>query len=655
MLFLPNRAFGQNATNEVDLLIKNTTIADVLTKQPVYNRNIAIKNGLITAISDTNISYKAKVTIDGSNLLALPGFIDTHTHIWQHICKSCYPKENLQTWVRVYNAIYYLDENQLYDVVLAASDEALLSGITTVSDYASLSFSDYGFDVNARAMRDAGLDGVLVYNNPSFFLPDSIKLKEIPLLNRKYADRFNIWMGYGPLSFYSIPQVYSGIVIAHQLNMNVTEHTMENNKEQRDFYDSTKIYFNRYHDRLQPNDQGVLQQLLSLKRPSDVDAYAQALRTNRLMLETDSALIAQRNKLYKPLTSQEKASLQSMTESRLISPLILLDYLGGLKGFLAIHSVWPQKEDIEIMKRNNISVSHNPESNLYLSSGIAPISNYRDANVLVSLGTDGAASNDGINMFSAMKEMWNMYKIRALNIEASKNIDAWDILQSATINGAKALKIDDKTGSLNIDKYANITLVASDQLGMSPIRWDKVISLLIYSGNARNVKYVICRGNIRVRNGQLTQSNESHLANSLTAIAADVDLKIKNGKSWVGTFEMDDNSLKDYWYKYSAIRKADTVNLTLINKQSSPIKISVLSSGLVFGGGSPDVASPEVNKRFPKDAPSTAFKEQYWLKPKESIQIVKARNGYKYQITTSSGTKPENTSSGQLLLLAERR
>lgn len=181
---------------------------------------------------------------------------------------------------------------------------------------------------------------------------------------------------------------------------------------QCDLYDATQNYYARYKDFLQPDDSLFLENLLKLKRPSNVDAYEELIRLKEQILNVDTALQSINDTLYKPLTEQEKVSLGSLKPERVISPLILLDYLKGLKDFVAIHSVWSQKEDLDIMVKNHISVSHNPESNLYLSSGIAPINEYLKSNILVSLGTDGAASNDGINMFSAMREMWNVYKIK---------------------------------------------------------------------------------------------------------------------------------------------------------------------------------------------------------------------------------------------------
>ena len=153
----------------------------MLGKQVLPNKTIGIKAGRIVVIANESEVMHAKNEINGSDYLALPGFVNTHTHLWQHICKACYPKEKLQQWIRVYQPIHYLEPDELYQVVLAASSEALLAGFTTVSDYASLSFNDYAFETNANAARDAGLDGVMVWSNPAVFLPDRIKLEEIQL------------------------------------------------------------------------------------------------------------------------------------------------------------------------------------------------------------------------------------------------------------------------------------------------------------------------------------------------------------------------------------------------------------------------------------------------------------------------------------------
>ena len=167
---------NHNVVKQFDLLIYNTTVIDVVNKQILTNKNIGIINGKISSIINSSFSINdildtANEIIDGSYYIVLPGFINTHTHLWQHISKSSAPKEPLQTWLQIYEPIYYLTKDELSDVVLAASCEALLSGITTISDYAS-SYNDYGFETNAESISKAGLNGILVWDNPSVFLYD---------------------------------------------------------------------------------------------------------------------------------------------------------------------------------------------------------------------------------------------------------------------------------------------------------------------------------------------------------------------------------------------------------------------------------------------------------------------------------------------------
>jgi len=649
IFLFPNNTIAQIKT--VDVFIKNTTVVDVVNKEILYHKTLILDKGHIVAIANSSSGYTAKKSIDGSKFVAIPGFVNTHTHLWQHICKSCSPNESLQKWIKIYKAIHCLNEKELRTVVFAASSEAALSGITTVSDYASLSFNDFGFDVNADAIKEAGLGGVIVWNNPSIFLPDNIKLRKIPELQEKYKGTFNIWMGQGPLSFYSLPQVYSGIRLAQLLHMDVTEHTMENNQEQKDLFDILKNYYEKYKTQLSLEDRTFFGNILTTRRPSDVDAYEKLLHEAKSVLDIDNDLKS--DTLYIPLKEEEKQLLKSLAARRSISPLAILEYFNILKGFLSIHSVWQEDEDIEIMKRNGITISHNPESNLYLSSGIAPVKDYLNNHILVSLGTDGAASNDGINMFSAMKEMWNLYKISALNNEVSRNIDAWDVLQAATINGAKALKIDGFTGSLDAGKEADLSLISMDELGMSPIRPDKLLTLLIYSANTKNVKYVFSNGKMLVREGHLQFVDEHKLAADLTKIANLVDSRIREGKIWSETYQLADSNIQSVWYRYRSVRVLDSFNVKVVNKSKIQIRLSVISSGQTFSGGSPFVVDEQVKARFPENPDPKAFQEEVLIMPGESCTISKRRKVNEFIISIKGNTIIKQTVSGQLLLMCQ--
>jgi cytosine/adenosine deaminase-related metal-dependent hydrolase len=647
-----NSGFGQSKTVKVDVLIRNCTVVDVINKKVLLNKNITIRNGCINSISDNSDLIRASKIIDGSHFIALPGFIDTHTHLWQHICKSCYPKESLQTWIRVYRAIHYLTKEDLYKVVLAASSEALLSGITTVADYASLSFNDYGFETNANAIRNAGLGGILVWHNPSVFLPDSLKLLEIIRLQNKYKKDFSIWMGPGPLSFHSLPQVYSGVLIAQKLNLSVTEHTMENNQEQKDFYDSLANYVKEYKDQFSGPDREFLENILQARRPANVDGYEQWLREASKILTYDSFL--RNTPKYIGLNVDQIQLLKSLNATRTISPMVILDYFNILDSFLAIHSVWQEGEDIQLMKRKRVSVSHNPESNMYLSSGLAPVQDYLGNCIIVSIGTDGGASNDGINYFSAMREMWNVSKIRAMNTWISKDMDEWTILQAATINGAKALKISDKTGSIDVGKQADLSLVSTSELGMSPLRIDKMISLLIYSGNTRNVKYVFSKGKIVVANSKLTKYKEEKLAKDLTTIAIKVDDQIAKGKIWSEKDTIKNFNSIPYWYKYESVRSADSIDIEMINGTKQPVAVTIISSAATFGGGSPYVIDEKAGERFPKKPPVKAFKQLFSIPPKQLVRVQKSPKKNEYILTSGGNKMIIDSDIGQLLLLCQK-
>lgn len=164
------------------------------------------------------------------------------------------------------------------------------------------------------------------------------------------------------------------------------------------------------------------------------------------------------------------------------------------------------EEEIELTGNQGCSVAHCPSSNLKLASGFAPVSALLKQGINVGLGTDGAASNNRLDMFAEMR-------LAALLAKAQSNraeeLPAYQALQMATLNGAKALGLGDRTGSLVKGKMADITAVDFSGPELSPC-YDPV-SHLVYSAGREHVSHVWVDGKILVNEGKLTTLDEQEI------------------------------------------------------------------------------------------------------------------------------------------------
>ncbi len=630
-----------------DIVINNVDMVDVIKKEISTNRQIIIKDGKIISLDQSSASIDGKTVIDGSDLIAIPGFINTHTHLWQHLAKGFYPNGNLQEWIRIYKFAHYLEENELYETTLAAASEGLLSGITTVADFASVNFSDFSLSATCEALENAHMGGILVFWNPACFLPSGVKAREMKMLDDRYKT-IGLWMGHGPFSFYNIPSVYDAIHIAKKLNMNMSEHTMENVQEQRDFYKSLKEYLDKYGSGLDSEIKGKLEKILNMGEPSKVDNIVRLHGLSNDILAYDK----NRNRL----TEDERQKLLQWSEYTCISPVPLLEQFGAFdKKYISIHSVWQTQSDMDIYKKKNVTISHNPESNMYLSSGVAPILGYLENNIVVSLATDGAASNDGINFFSAMRGLWNLQKTETLDTAISKKIDAWYVLQAATINGAISLGIDDKTGSLEIGKEADITLLSKKRLKISPFVIDvNVIPLIIYSGSPIAVESVISNGKLVVDDGEMVHGKSvAELATTLSDISNNVYKRYNTGKDWTDAFDLDIDQMKSFWYKFRSIRKKDRIDIIINNIGAKDLDLYLAMSGEPFGGTASAMLSPETKQIFPLDPKPEFFDIAISLKQNESVQVFKNKNSWLYKIKKPNGFIKRIGKAEQLLFLVE--
>ena len=180
------------------------------------------------------------------------------------------------------------------------------------------------------------------------------------------------------------------------------------------------------------------------------------------------------------------------------TPIALMNDLGLFDlPTLAAHCVHVNDDDIRIMKEKDVHVAHNPTSNLKLASGIAPVTKMRAAGITVGLGTDGASSNNKLDMFAEMRLAALIHKVKDSDPLA---INALEALNMATVDGAKCMGYDN-LGTLESGSLADIILVNREGFNWMP--GFNSISLAVYSGNSMDVDTVMINGKVVMRHKEL--------------------------------------------------------------------------------------------------------------------------------------------------------
>lgn len=180
-----------------------------------------------------------------------------------------------------------------------------------------------------------------------------------------------------------------------------------------------------------------------------------------------------------------------------------LDSLGVLdERLIAAHCVALTDKDMAIMKKRNVKVSHNPISNLKLASGISPVPKMLKKGITVSLGTDSPCSNNTADMFEIMKTTAIIHK----GINKNPTVmPAEQVLEMATIEGAKALSWENEIGSIEVGKKADLSIISLKRPHLCPLYSEA--SHLVYAAKASDVETVIINGRIVMENGKLTMLN----------------------------------------------------------------------------------------------------------------------------------------------------
>lgn len=181
------------------------------------------------------------------------------------------------------------------------------------------------------------------------------------------------------------------------------------------------------------------------------------------------------------------------------TPVEHLHSLGLLKPHLiADHCVYLDEMDIKTMAEHRVKVIDNPESNMKLASGISPVPELLAQGVTVGLGTDGCASNNNLDLFGEMDMAAKIHKIKNMDPTVT---DAVTVLRMATIEGAKALGLEDTTGSLKVGKKADVIIVDTEKPHLTPMY--NPYSLLVYSATGHDVKHSIIDGRVVMEDRRL--------------------------------------------------------------------------------------------------------------------------------------------------------
>lgn len=400
-------------------LIKNAAVYH--DGQVDEGKNILIDGKRIAGFPETADGVPYDEIIDGKGMIALPGLVNTHTHVAMTLFRSYADDLALMDWLQnmIWPAEAHLDDDIVYWGSMLAFAEMIRGGTTAFCDM-------YMFmDSCAQAAEAAGIRGNIA-RGLAGVTPNGMKaLEENVELYRKWNNGADgrIRVMLGPHAPYTCPPDY-------------------------------------------------------LKKVRDTaEQYGIPIHIH---------------------LSETKGEVDTCREKFGVTPITLMNQIGLFDvPTLAAHCVHVTEDDIAIMAEKQVRVAHNPGSNLKLASGIAPVPAMRKAGIVVGLGTDGASSNNKLDMFAEMRLAALIHKAASLDPFAIK---AEEALQMGTKDGAMCLGYDD-LGELKEGYLADLILVDRSGWHWKP-RFNS-ISLAIYAGNSMDVDTVMVNGKVLMRHKEL--------------------------------------------------------------------------------------------------------------------------------------------------------
>ena len=410
------------------LLLQNATI--ITSDGRTDCVDIAIQDDVIQYIGEIPQGWQEDIKIDATNKLAIPGFVNAHTHASMTLLRSYADDMQLMDWLenRIWPIEAKMVANDIYWGAMLAAVEMIKSGTTTFADMYGPNMekvAEVADQAGLRAVLSRGIIGVAPNGQQS--LDENVQLFQD--YHQTAEGRITVMLG--PHAPYTCPP---------------------------DF----------------------LRQVVKTAKELHAEIHIHLAET--------------------------KGEVENCLKEYGKTPIALMEETGILDcGVLAAHCVHLTPVDMELMKNYHVRVAHNPGSNMKLASGISPVPQLLANDICVALGTDGASSNNNLDMLEEIRLAALLHKVNTYDPLA---VPALEALKMGTEYGAKAVGLQ-KLGKLAVGYKADITLFDMDGAAWCP-RHD-VLSLLVYSASSSSVDTVIVNGKILMEKGQLLTLDEERI------------------------------------------------------------------------------------------------------------------------------------------------
>jgi len=232
---------------------------------------------------------------------------------------------------------------------------------------------------------------------------------------------------------------------------------------------------------------------------------------------------------------------EELTESRIKNSCSTVEHAGRMglleHEVIAGHCIWCSEKDIGLMASRDVAVAHNPVANMILASGVCPLPRFQREGLRIGIGTDGAASNDSQDMFGAIKTAALLQKVHHLDAEA---MTAPEVLRMATIGGATALGLQDRIGSLEPGKRADIQLLDGNGPELAVLH--DPFQQIVFGATPRSVAEVWVDGNHRVSGSAVLGVDRRALATEARQAAAELAIRggMKGESAYAGPLDFEE-------------------------------------------------------------------------------------------------------------------